>query len=260
MVLRLVVLALLDAAALVGLRPHPGALVRHLSSPDRWLRADVDRACVEICGAALWLVAAWLAVGLLVTAAGAGSGRVSTWADALGRRLFPAAGRRLLAAALGTGLALAPATAAASPAGAGTSAVAAAPTPGWPVDPTGPAWPSDGHRAGTPPWAHPRSTQPPSAQPPPNAPSRHHHPPHTTTPHPKRVRTATPGRSSAGAVTVRSGDSLWLIAQRRLGPDASPAQVAAEWPRWYAANRATVGPDPALIRPGQTLHDPTDTH
>jgi nucleoid-associated protein YgaU len=55
---------------------------------------------------------------------------------------------------------------------------------------------------------------------------------------------------------VQPGDSLWLIAARRLGPDASDEQIAANWPRWYAANRAAIGDDPSLIEPGQVLHAP----
>jgi nucleoid-associated protein YgaU len=55
---------------------------------------------------------------------------------------------------------------------------------------------------------------------------------------------------------VRPGDSLWLIAARRLGPDATDEQVAANWPRWYAANRSAIGDDPSLIEPGQVLHAP----
>lgn len=58
---------------------------------------------------------------------------------------------------------------------------------------------------------------------------------------------------------VRRGDSLWSIAARHLGPDATPSRVAAEWPRWYAANRHLIGDDPSLIRPGQVLQAPTDS-
>jgi nucleoid-associated protein YgaU len=59
-------------------------------------------------------------------------------------------------------------------------------------------------------------------------------------------------------VTVQPGDSLWLIAARGLGTAASPSRTAEAWPRWYAANRATVGPDPSLIHPGQQLTAPPD--
>jgi nucleoid-associated protein YgaU len=57
-------------------------------------------------------------------------------------------------------------------------------------------------------------------------------------------------------VRVRAGDSLWLIAARRLGPSADPAEVAAAWPRWYRTNRALIGDDPDLIMPGQLLTPP----
>ncbi len=60
------------------------------------------------------------------------------------------------------------------------------------------------------------------------------------------------------AVTVQPGDSLWAIAARGLGSSA-PERVAAEWPRWYAENRGTIGDDPDLIRPGQVLEAPTRT-
>ncbi len=57
-------------------------------------------------------------------------------------------------------------------------------------------------------------------------------------------------------VTVRRGDTLWSVARRHLGDDATDAQVAHEWPRWYAANREVIGGDPNAIRPGQQLRPP----
>jgi nucleoid-associated protein YgaU len=55
---------------------------------------------------------------------------------------------------------------------------------------------------------------------------------------------------------VRPGDSLWLIAAQRLGSDSSDPLIAAEWPRWYAANRSVIGTDPSVIQPGQVLRAP----
>jgi nucleoid-associated protein YgaU len=57
-------------------------------------------------------------------------------------------------------------------------------------------------------------------------------------------------------VLVRPGDTLWAIAARELGPGATAAQVAAEWPRWHAANLHRIGPDPDLIVPGWHLRPP----
>lgn len=56
--------------------------------------------------------------------------------------------------------------------------------------------------------------------------------------------------------SVRPDDCLWTIAQAHLPRGASAADVAREWPRWWRANRATIGPDPGLIRPGQVLRVP----
>jgi len=61
---------------------------------------------------------------------------------------------------------------------------------------------------------------------------------------------------SVRRVVVRPGDSLWTIAERHLGPDATAQAVSTEWRRWYAANRACIGPDPHLIIPGMVLHAP----
>jgi nucleoid-associated protein YgaU len=57
-------------------------------------------------------------------------------------------------------------------------------------------------------------------------------------------------------VTVAAGDTLWDIAGVRLGPDATVADIAAEWPRWFVANRQVIGDDPDLIYPGERLASP----
>jgi nucleoid-associated protein YgaU len=57
-------------------------------------------------------------------------------------------------------------------------------------------------------------------------------------------------------VVVRPGDTLWDIARRHLPRPATSTDVAAAWPHWYAANRAAIGPDPALLRPGTRLRSP----
>ncbi|WP_462187727.1 LysM peptidoglycan-binding domain-containing protein [Frankia sp. CcWB2] len=64
-----------------------------------------------------------------------------------------------------------------------------------------------------------------------------------------------PGVDAAEIVVLR-GDSLWSIAARHLGPDATQEQIAAEWPRWWAANSDLIGHDPNLIFPGQRLKPP----
>ncbi len=57
-------------------------------------------------------------------------------------------------------------------------------------------------------------------------------------------------------VVVRRGDSLWHLAARSLGPSATVAEIAAEWPRWWRANREVVGADPDLLVPGTRLRPP----
>ncbi|MFW6091404.1 MAG: LysM peptidoglycan-binding domain-containing protein, partial [Actinomycetota bacterium] len=71
---------------------------------------------------------------------------------------------------------------------------------------------------------------------------------------PAPVRETDPGDE----VVVQRGDTLWAIAARHLGPDATVAEIAAEWPRWYATNRTVIGDDPDLILPGTILHPPLD--
>jgi hypothetical protein len=67
---------------------------------------------------------------------------------------------------------------------------------------------------------------------------------------------ARPAHRSAAVHVVRPGECLWSIAADRLGPGASDAEIAAEWPRWYRANRALIGRDPGLIQAGMRLRAP----
>lgn len=54
---------------------------------------------------------------------------------------------------------------------------------------------------------------------------------------------------------VRSGDTLWDIAAEVLRTD-NPRRIARYWPRIHRANRALIGSNPHLIRPGQVLELP----
>lgn len=73
---------------------------------------------------------------------------------------------------------------------------------------------------------------------------------------PRRVEAETTRPEQAVTVAVRQGDCLWTIAASSLGPGASDAEIAAEWPRWYRANRRIIGADPNLILPGTVLTAP----
>jgi hypothetical protein len=57
-----------------------------------------------------------------------------------------------------------------------------------------------------------------------------------------------PGRAVPARYVVGAGDTLARI--------AAALAVPGGWPALYAANRAVIGPDPALIRPGTVLRVP----
>lgn len=218
-------LVLTDTAVLVGFRHAPAAAWHAVLRTDSWTTATIDRSLAAVAAAGLWLVAAWLGVGLACTAIARASGAVGRCAGRLGRLLLPRLVLRLVAGSAGLGVLLAPVAAGAQP-------TTPPPGPSGTVSTPGPAWPSD--RAVPPPHWPNGVSQPETA----TAPSR-------------------PAARARETVRVRTGDSLWLLAARRLGPDAGDAAVAREWPRWYAANRAVVGPDPSLLHPGDVLRVPS---
>ena len=57
-------------------------------------------------------------------------------------------------------------------------------------------------------------------------------------------------------VVVAPGDTLWELAARDLPTDASPAEVDEHWRLLWQVNRAELGPDPDVIRPGTSLRLP----
>jgi resuscitation-promoting factor RpfA len=239
-------IALLLATDVVAVRlfsPSWAALVRGVPAPHRWAaRVGADRMVLALAAAALWLAAVWLGIGLLAAVCRALPGAAGRAADVLAHRTLPAALYRLCAGAVGVSVLVAPitvgTTAIAAERPPGVSEVAAVPDPSPPVWPTGgpvppPAWPQGTNATATAPATPPPQirTVPPAAQGP-NAP---------------------PARAD---VTVQPGDSLWLIAARRLDVGATPRQIDVAWREWYATNRALIGADPNVIHPGQVLVDP----
>jgi nucleoid-associated protein YgaU len=60
--------------------------------------------------------------------------------------------------------------------------------------------------------------------------------------------------SSSNTYTIRSGDSLWSIAQSQIvGKDASVEEIDKAWREIWRANRDVIGENPSLIRPGQKI-------
>jgi hypothetical protein len=68
--------------------------------------------------------------------------------------------------------------------------------------------------------------------------------------------TTQPAPEPAGRRVVSPGESLWSIAQERLGPNAVPERVADEVGRIYGSNQDRIGDDPNLILAGQELSLP----
>lgn len=167
-----------------------------------------------------WATICWLALAALATLAGRVPGILGALARPVAARVAPAAVRRMVELAVGAGVATSIALAQmplASAAGSTPSSISVS------LD-----RPAAAAAASTAPAIDlDRPTVPP------------------------------PAAHTAGTVTVRVGDTLWAIAARHLGPQATAAEVAAAWPLWHAANRSVIGPDPSLLHPGQRLVVPT---
>jgi hypothetical protein len=230
------------AALLAGTAPDDWP--HGLADLPRWLAAPPPEArLLALATVAAYGCLAWLALTLLAAAAGSGV------------RVAPATVRRTAERILGLTLA----TAAAGVLAAGP-ALAEGPRVrpqhgGGPFD--RPVATAPARQPGVPPahvtprtrpaLVHPAPAQSATAR---SASAR------SATAGPARVAGASPARGGDAVVVVR-GDTLWDIAARHLGAGATPAAVAAEWPRWYAANRTLIGPDPGRILPGQRLAVPS---
>jgi len=70
----------------------------------------------------------------------------------------------------------------------------------------------------------------------------------------RAARRAERETDESASYRVRPGDSLWRIAGRHLGPDATVTATAQEVTRLWELNRQRIGTgNPDLIFPGQTL-------
>jgi hypothetical protein len=184
-------------------------------------RQAIDAAAAAVLAPAAWLLVGWLGAIAALAGVAAGPGRGSARANRLLARLAPAVLRRAAAGLAGASLA----------AGVWAGPALANPSPA----PVPEATSFD--------WGPPSSAA--SPLPAPRVP-------------PPAAEAGLPAEGAA--VTVRPGDCLWRIAAASLasaGAAPSPAEIAAAWPRWYAANRSVIGDDPGLIHPGQRLTAPT---
>ncbi len=201
--------------------------------------AGVDGLLIAVVSTAAAVIAVWFSACVALAVFAAVPGQVGGLMDRWSRPFVPRAIRRLVAIALGTALVGAGTSGCAAPpvsvprpsvvASVGQSALSeasvSAPSPGFVAAAPSPLLVPTPRRSATPVPPAPRPAGNPPGQP----------------------------RSQ---VIVHRGDTLWTIAARALGGRATREQIAAEWPRWYAANRSVIGPDPDLITVGMVLRDP----
>jgi hypothetical protein len=233
------------AAALVLLRSVADGLTTVRSSAP-----ELDVALAGLAAALGLVLLAWTALAGLVTVAAsalpAGSGAALALGD-LAERITPVAMRRLLAVVLGAALVsgAVPAEAAVPHGTVATAPVAAGPDRAARAGVSGldPAWAAAAHAPDLDPgWSVPAPQRPVALDP--------------TWGQPGRLR---PAVHAERTVAVRRGDTLWDLAARELGPAATDAEIAEAWPYWFTANRAVIGPDPDVLRPGQRLVPPSST-
>jgi nucleoid-associated protein YgaU len=209
---------------------------------------------------------------LLVAILGHLPGTAGTAFRHAAERVTPAAVRRVAAVLVGASLsgALAPGTATADGPDVLARVAAAAPAPSFAVTSTAAGAPSPGFAphgsVGAAAQSAARAAEPVAAAPVASAgaPAETASPAPGWTPTRPLVRpqpspdllTTAPAPDERPGTVVRRGDTLWDVVRHHLGPDATDAEVAAEWPRWHDANRAVIGADPDLLLPGQVLHAP----
>lgn len=212
-------------------------------------RVPVADGLETLCVAGGGLVAVWLAVLLLIGAVaslpGHAAGPLRAGAVRLAPRLAPRVSSALVALAL-TALPIGSAAAAGpGPSPAATSPAAASPAA---TASTQAIEPKDFEMNNAEPQYAGRGQAPEPGW----LPTRPE-----ATPDPLAISLLSRGEAAADAVVVRRGDTLWDIAARHLGEDADAGAIAAAWPRWYAANKSLIGPDPDLILPGTRLVPPS---
>jgi hypothetical protein len=218
--------ARLEAIALLTLPLALAALTGLPTAKGLTDTSDPVGPVVSALGLVAWGCCGWL---LLVV------GLTSASLDGISRWAAPASLRVVVRLALGAGAATVLVA---------TPALAQAPAPLPPVSATDLDWPSSS--------AVPSPTSSPSPTPTPSrTPSPSPSPALLPASHP-----AYPVLPAARVVVVRAGDCLWDLAARQLGSDATDREVATQWPRWWHANRAVIGPDPGLIHPGAVLRAP----
>jgi resuscitation-promoting factor RpfA len=187
--------------------------------PSTGSSSALSRAVGEVAGVSLVLVGAWVGAAWVLGVLGRLPGRAGCAARRMLGLLLPRAARVVLVGSLGMQ--------AVAPPGAPPAVAAGAP-------------PAVAAETATIAVERPLTSLSTVATPTSDGSGRR---PHTVMPAPTTV-------------VVAPGDSLWSIAERHGEPDAAAADVAVAWPRWYAANRHVIGPDPDLLQVGTVLRVP----
>lgn len=237
---------LLVALAVVLLTPTDLDAVVGLSAAEPGAVHDPLTPVTSLAALAAWALAAWVGVLVVLTWLQQIPGAAGRLCEAATRRLAPRAVRTALAVLAGTTLAAAPGVASAAAAGPAVSAHTVSDTVA-----VGPAlrplrasldWP--GAAPPLPAAVGPDAGAATGVTPAPGGAAEG-----------SADGPADGARGGAEHVVV-PGDTLWALAERRLGPGATDAQVAAAWPTWWSANREAVGEDPHLLLPGTRLLPP----
>jgi hypothetical protein len=253
----------------------PAELVRGIGGADF---GDLGRRLI---GAAAWLCWGWLALLMALELVAAAPGPGAWLAASALRRMSPGALRVIAQAVLGISLVAGPLAAAPAFAAGddpvGSPSPSAVASPGLPQQLSLPPQPPQPALLQQPSLDRPIATSTASSAAV-STPTQDGRPsldrPVTSryiAPEPPRrpLKTADPGvavlmsgtanrGTTDDGYTVRRGDALWDIAARHLGPQASAAEIARAWPRWYAANRHVIGADPDLLMPGEVLYAPSN--
>jgi hypothetical protein len=227
-----------------------------------------DHLLVSVVGLVAWAGVGWFCVIAGLQFASAAPGAIGQVCEAACGRLSPAILRRFVEAVVGISILAGPLTAGSALAVPAVKVPAASATPSASATPT-PSASGAGH------WMSEldRPTSPTTAAPGVRLSVLLDRPANPyVAPAPRATAAVTPAgpaaliagsphrdtdRADAGrGYIVHRGDALWDIAARHLGPSATAADVAREWPRWYEANRAVIGSNPSLIRPGELLVPP----
>lgn len=245
---RAAVLGVVLSMAPTGLAVTAGAHVRRLLGSTTDAAPPPEHGLEVLCAGGASLAAAWLAL-LLLGGAACARGRQDPVRRAA-ESLAPHLTARVAAALIGSVALVGGAGAAhaaaplATPVGAEQPTRAAAPAPRAPGT----------HDSGQPSTAATATLAATEDVPDPGW--RPTSPPDRRAAEPAAIALVSRGSAEPDSVTVRSGDTLWAIAARHLGPNADAAAIAEEWPRWHEANREAIGDDPDLLLPGTVLVPP----